>query len=82
MNVISCPEFVNSLGLGLDIVGVVLLFVFGLPDADARKTGETTLRTGADERSAIKWRRYKNLSYVALGFLVVGFGLQIISNLL
>ena len=34
----SCAAVVNSLGLGLDIVGVILFFLFGLPK-DVRRDG-------------------------------------------
>ena len=72
-------DLINSIGLFLDIVGVILLFTFGLPPQVSRG-GFKTLAIGRDENQAKKWKRYKFISWIALGFLVVGFSLQIVSN--
>ena len=74
-------DIINSFGLFLDIVGVVLLFKFGLP-ADVSKDGNVSLAWGKDEDEAKKWERYKCLSWIALCCLVFGFSLQIVSNFL
>lgn len=56
----------NSLGLFLDILGVILLFRFGLPQ-DVRRGGESFSRTeGVDQREAAKAKRYDRMSYGAL----------------
>lgn len=62
----------NTLGLSLDIVGVIMLFCYGLPPKVFRK-GVLTWR-GATEKEE---RRSERLSYVALVLLVVGFALQL-----
>jgi len=67
----------NTAGLSLDIVGVIMLFFFGLPPKVAMQ-GVLTFG-GADQKTK---RRYAWLSWAALVFLVVGFGLQMVSGLL
>lgn len=62
-------------GLILDIVGVVILFHFGLPPRLAM-SGVLTL--DRNEEFQKKERRYQIWSYIALSCLVIGFLLQII----
>ena len=76
----------NSIGLGLDIAGVVLLFKYGLPN-DLKKNTEISLLVGgfgkaADKAAERQWYRYRDTSRLALGLLVFGFSLQIWSNYL
>ena len=80
MSEILCPDVINSVGLGFDIGGVILLFRYGLPE-DISKTGETFFQLeGANEEEANKWKWYNKISYLALGFLGFGFFLQLVSN--
>ena len=75
---------VSSVGLFLDIVGVVLLFKYGLP-ADVREKGGTIISFGGgkrDEEAKREHRQYKRFSRIGLGFLIVGFVLQLVSNFL
>ena len=74
-------DIINSIGLFLDIVGVILLFLFGLPPPIS-KDGVVTLQVGVDKDGAEKWKRYKFISWIALCCLVFGFSLQIVSNFL
>ena len=76
---------INSVGLFLDIIGVILLFIFGLPSrfvSDGPPTN--TLSFGWDPDSVKQWEkqwnRYKLVSWFALVLLVLGFVLQIVSN--
>ena len=77
---------VNSVGLALDILGVILLFCYGLPPDVHPGRGGTTIRWGGGdtpaeiEEKTKRYKRYKRNSWVALGLLVLGFTLQIISN--
>ncbi|MYL11235.1 MAG: hypothetical protein F4010_03615 [Cenarchaeum sp. SB0669_bin_11] len=74
----------SSIGLGLDIAGVLLLFKYGLPNDIQKSTGEVLLwGTGgkvADKAAEKRWYRYRDSSRLALGMLVFGFALQIWSN--
>lgn len=68
----------NSVGLGLDMVGVVLLFFFTLPK---KEIGVLLLESAP----STGWREMnrgisKALSYCGLCFVVLGFALQIVSN--
>ena len=75
----DCSAVVNSAGLLLDIIGVILLFCYGLPP-DVDREGKQILTWGKDEEEACKGKRYDRISWVALVLLVIGFTLQIISN--
>ncbi len=72
-------DIVNSVGLALDIVGVVLLFKFGLPP-EVNRGGSIILSWDKDPDEAKKAKTYERTSYVALACLVMGFTLQIVSN--
>ena len=76
---------INSVGLFFDIIGVILLFIFGLPSrfvSDGPPTN--TISFGWDPDSVKQWEkqwnRYKLVSWFALVLLVLGFALQIVSN--
>ncbi len=70
----------NTLGLILDIIGVVLLFKYGLPD-DISPSGSVSLDTEDVNEDDIKlYKIYKRKSRIALGFLITGFILQAVSN--
>ena len=79
----NCADIVNSIGLSMDILGVVLLFLFGLP-AQVRETGGTIIRWGggkSDEEAGKEYGRYKCFGRIGLGLLVCGFTLQLLSNI-
>ncbi|MEJ2046199.1 MAG: hypothetical protein P8X74_20305 [Reinekea sp.] len=82
------PEEINSLGLVLNILGVVLLFFFGFPQPSHDEgvslglSGNTTFTDGssvASIKAAAKRRKcfYKFFSYFALVLLFTGFVLQL-----
>ncbi len=71
--------YLNSLGLAFDIVGVILLFKFGLPE-EVRRGGTGFLIVNNDDQEAAKAKIYDRYSHVALALIVLGFGLQIVSN--
>lgn len=77
--------YINSLGLVLDIFGVILLFWFGLPSrfvTDGPPTNALSFGWDPDsvEQWEKKWNRYNCMSWFALVLLVLGFVLQIVSN--
>ena len=80
----TCADIVSSIGLVLDIVGVVLVFKYGL-QTDVRETGGTSVayRGGkSDAEAKREYRHYSRLSRIGLGCLIVGFVLQLVSNFL
>lgn len=73
---------INSIGLILDIIGVVILFKYGLP-SEVSKDGQVFIAASPhNEEERRKYRKFQLWSKFGLGLLVVGFGLQIISNYL
>ena len=78
-------DTMNSVGLALDIVGVVLLYKFGLP-SKAEHPDEPVhfvlAGPSPDERlpREKKWNRYSFWSHCGLILLIVGFVLQLVSN--
>ena len=79
----------NSVGLAFDIAGVVLLYKYGLPAEVSRKGTSALLAFGTSEEETTKGeeeirkaKHYDRMSLLALGLLVSGFALQILSNFL
>jgi len=75
-------ETVNTIGLVLDIAGVILLFFFGLPPELNRGGKNYLLLEQPNEDEARKAKGYEIVSWFALVLLIAGFGLQIWSNYL
>ena len=73
---------INSVGLFLDIFGIILLFFFGMPSRVSE--GPPVLSFGEDPDSTKQrekqWNRHKFWSGLALGLLILGFVLQMVSN--
>lgn len=69
-------ECLVSSGLALDIVGVLLLYRYGLPSRYPKRT-RLVLH---DEPDELGQRRFKRLSGVGIGMLVTGFALQLLGT--
>lgn len=65
----------TCIGLFLDIIGVCLLFRYGLPPNIAI-TKASYIVLGDPEEKTDKAKRYTRISYAALVLLVAGFALQ------
>ena len=77
-----------SIGLVLDIVGVILLFFYGLPNnIPAPSSGTVIVWPGGEANESEKeeyrkeLKKYKRLSRLGIILLLVGFGLQLIGNI-
>jgi formate hydrogenlyase subunit 3/multisubunit Na+/H+ antiporter MnhD subunit len=71
---------INSIGLVFDIIGVLLLFKFGLP-SEISKTGSIGLSLeGTDYEEVKKWKKYNFWSKIGLLFILIGFVFQLYSN--
>lgn len=73
-------------GLVLDIVGVILIYVFGLPPRRYPQIGTTIVYPGGEDASSrAKKKRIQRyfvlLSHTGISLLVVGFLLQIIGTI-
>ena len=74
------PQCVNSAGLILDILGVVILFFNGLPIEQIFAPGKHFYFVNPDESKSKAHRIRCFLSKLALAMLIVGFCLQLVSN--
>ena len=78
----DCPAILNSIGLGLDIIGAVLIFIYGLP-APVKRGGIKSLDLiEIDENEKRMALFYNRMSAAGLVLLITGFLLQLISNFL
>ncbi len=72
--------FYNSIGLLLDIIGGILLYFFGISPRIDRDGAIYIVTEGKDESEILKAKKYDRLSKIALILIIIGFGLQLISN--
>lgn len=73
---------ISAIGLCLDIVGVLLLWKFGLPP-DVRRDGASFLMLEqTDESEKKKGAYYDRMSHTAITLIVLGFAMQLIGTLL
>lgn len=72
------PQAIGLIGLFLDILGVIALFVYGPPSIDLTKDGHTYLPYNANDEAITspnrrKYKRHKFMSFLALSLLLSGF---------
>jgi hypothetical protein len=79
---IPISKVVNSIGLVMDVVGVLLLFKFGLPEDVRRKGQSYLLLEETDQNEIAKAECYDFWARIALGLVVLGFVAQLVSNFL
>lgn len=73
-------NFINSIGLVFDIIGVLLLFKYGLP-SEISSTGSIGISLeGTDYDEVKKYKKYKRWSIIGLSFILIGFAFQLFSN--
>lgn len=72
-------QIVASIGLGLDILGVLILFRFGFPQPSFDEGIKIVARDTEGHAEGVKRerRRYESLSTLAAFLIVAGFLLQI-----
>lgn len=71
---------ISTIGLVLDIIGVMLLWRFGLPEAVSRGGVGYIRLLGEDTAEKTKAARYDLWARCGLWLLIGGFLLQLISN--
>lgn len=81
----SCSVTISSLGLLLDIIGAVMLYIYGSPIRQETKEGNRILAVnyGTTEQKEERKRVFEKIqrrSRCAIGLLVIGFSLQLIGN--
>lgn len=72
------PNCINSIGLIFDIIGVIIIFIFGLPSSVNRKG--VLLKEVSGFNDDKKYKRVLYWAYGGLSLLIIGFVLQLISN--
>lgn len=70
---------IGDLGLVLDLVGAILLFVYGLAPL-LSKDGSMSLLAGTSDYLKRKAKKYETLSRMGIGLIFVGFTLQLLGN--
>ncbi|MDO9559854.1 MAG: hypothetical protein Q7I89_09260 [Syntrophales bacterium] len=76
----NLSRLINACGLISDIVGVLLLWKFGLPESISRQGHQYLICEQTDETEIIKAKKYDKYAKAALLFIIIGFALQIISD--
>lgn len=76
----SCSAMVNSIGLVMDIVGAILLWKYGLPEAISREGHDFLLTGQVNVDEIAKAKTYDNWSKLGLALLIAGFVFQLVSN--
>ena len=70
-------SILSTVGLFLDIIGVIMLFIYGIPENVDRRGSQHLILEEADETELDKARHYDVMSFLAVTSLVVGFVCQI-----
>ncbi len=71
----------TAMGLTLNIVGTLLIWRFGLPEAVSRKGEDFLITSHRDPSQIKKAKQYDRFSALGAFLLVVGFLLQLIGIL-
>lgn len=76
----SITDILSVLGLSLDLIGVVILFFFGIPPGLHVSGQSVMVKDQADHDMKTKLgQRYQKMQKLALAILIVGFALQIVA---
>lgn len=78
----NLPRIINACGLISDIIGVLLLWKFGLPESISREGHDYLVTGDINESEKEKAKKYDTYAKIALLFIIIGFVLQLISDLL
>ena len=76
----TAQHLVNSLGLFFDIVGVVIIWKFGLPPEVSRSGHQYLITSQIDEAEKDLATRYERYSRCGLALILLGFVCQLASN--
>lgn len=78
----NLPKIVNSIGLIFDIIGAILLWKYGLPEPISKTGAVYIIAEQTDEVEKELANRYDQYANAGIGLLILGFVLQLISNLI
>jgi hypothetical protein len=76
----SISHLINSTGLVLDIIGVVIIWRYGLPEPLSREGAVYIIAEQSDQAEKLKAARYDLLSKIGLVLVLGGFVFQLLSN--
>ena len=82
IQIIFSPQGIGSVGLVLDIVGAILLFIYGLPENISREGYSNLVTEEVDEKEVRLANFYDRMGRLGLLLLISGFVLQLVANLL
>jgi len=74
-------NIINSIGLGLDIIGVLILFKYGLP-SKMHMPPKLLLENDLAKKEKQENKNIKRWAHAGLIILLIGFILQFIGNFL
>jgi hypothetical protein len=75
-----CERVLNLTGLGLNLIGVLILFRYGMPFHVPSGGARRLLLEGEPDQDEIELeRRYKLLGYIGLALLIAGTVLQMLA---
>jgi len=78
----DCYLIINNIGLVGDIIGVVLVFRYAVsPLVKEEDINLIVASAEAVQKLEKKQRKYTKRAKIGVGFMVIGFTLQIVSNL-
>lgn len=77
MKIVNC---LNIIGLTLDIIGVILLFFYGISNSIKEGGSIGLILEQSDKGEAKKWNRNNIISKVAILLILIGFIFQLLSN--
>jgi len=75
-------SWICSIGLVVDMIGVILIFLFGISPSLNLKGAVSLIAEQVDEEGKKKAKIYKGLSILGLIFVFSGFLFQFIGNLI
>lgn len=75
----TIPNILNIIGLILNIIGVLMLYKYGIPQMIDRSGAIFLICEKESEESKSNAKKYDKCSHIALAFIIVGFFFQLLS---
>lgn len=72
------PKVITSIGLFLDIIGVLIVWRFGLPTQEVRRGGHNYLVAGVNESERDRAARYDWYARGGFFLIITGFLFQLV----
>lgn len=75
-------DVLHIIGLLLDAIGALLVFIFGVPLFLSNGGGIPIFLIGEGKRVAVKERNFRFWARVGIGFIPIGFSIQLFISLI